>query len=240
MEHFIITTLHSIYNIDIDSLKKYLTLVMNYKTDEIYTELHHILPKSLFPQYKNDKWNLVRLSAKDHFYAHYYLHKALPNEPKMTFALWGMCNQKSPCHQERDYINQHTEEMSKIYEEAKIAHSELFRQRQLINNTMKGRTKENSPYYGIPRPKDVVDKMIENHWARWRKPWQHNMAKDFVWKNAEHIYHKWNEFDKCGRRALETKINYPRDSLNTIHLHFTKGWIPSYDDSYMEWIKSNP
>lgn len=234
------TILQSIHkDVDLDYLEKYINLVTEYKTDKEYTELHHILPKSLFPQYKTEKWNLVKLSGVDHFYAHYYLHKALPLEPNMTFALWGMCNQQSPNHADREYIDNHTQEISLIYEEARIAHSKLFQERQLLNNTMKGRTKEKSPFFGAKRPKEVVDKMIKNHWSKWRKPWDHNMADELVWKNAIYIYNKWVEFNKPGFKALETKIGYRRNSLNTIYLHFTKGWIPAQDQSYADWLSLN-
>jgi hypothetical protein len=238
MRDYFTITLQSIYkDVNREYLTKYLSLVLDYKTDAEYTELHHILPKSLFPQYKNDKWNIVRLSAKDHFYAHYYLHKAIPNDPNMTFGLWGMCNQQSPTHRDRDYIDNRTEEIAKIYEEARIAHSKLFQERQLLNNTMKGRTKENSPFFGKKRPKEVVDKMTTNHWSKWRKPWQHNMADKFVWSNAITIYNKWVESEKCGFKALETKLGYRHNSLNTIHFHFKKGWIPKSDQSYLDWLK---
>lgn len=237
MKDYFITIIQTIYtNVNYIYLEKYLSLVLDYKTDVEYKESHHILPKALFPQYKNDKWNLVKLSAKDHFFAHYYLHKAIPNEPKMTFGLWGMCNQKSPNHAERDYIDNHTEEISAIYEEARIAHSNLFQERQILNNTMKGRTKENSPFFGKKRPADVVAKITANHWSKWRKPWDHNMADKSVWLDAAMLYDTWINHGRCGRKALETILIRRKDSLNTIHLHFTKGWIPSDDQSYTDWL----
>jgi hypothetical protein len=48
-------------------------------------EGHHILPKSLFPEYKKERWNIVYMSAKDHFVAHYLLLKCVNNRT-MTFA----------------------------------------------------------------------------------------------------------------------------------------------------------
>lgn len=38
-----------------------------YKADGIYYETHHILPKSLFPLWKNKKSNLVLLTARRTF-----------------------------------------------------------------------------------------------------------------------------------------------------------------------------
>lgn len=49
------------------------------------TESHHILPKSLFPEFKTSKWNLVNLSIENHIMAHYWLAKS--GNYKMGYAL---------------------------------------------------------------------------------------------------------------------------------------------------------
>jgi hypothetical protein len=237
MRDYFITTIRGIFvDVNQEYLDRYLSLVLDYIPVYDYIERHHILPKSLFPQYKKDKWNIVSLSAKDHFLAHYYLHKALPNEPNMTFGLWGMCNQKSPNHTDRTYIDDNVDEFAAIYEEARIAHAALFQERQLLNNTMKGRTKENSPFFGKKRSKDIVDKMTANHWSKWRKPWNHNMADKSVWMDSITLYNTWMQSEKCGRKALETQLGRRKDSLNTIHSHFVKGWNPLTDQSFIDWL----
>jgi hypothetical protein len=35
-----------------------------------YTEFHHILPRSTFPEFKQDEWNIVKLEYIDHILAH--------------------------------------------------------------------------------------------------------------------------------------------------------------------------
>lgn len=50
-------------------LKWYISICETVYLDE-YTEKHHILPKSIFPQFSSFKehpWNMARLSAKAHF-----------------------------------------------------------------------------------------------------------------------------------------------------------------------------
>lgn len=42
---------------------------------DVYAEKHHILPRALFPKHKKSKKNLVRLTAKEHFIAHFHLAK---------------------------------------------------------------------------------------------------------------------------------------------------------------------
>ena len=54
-------------------------------TRRYYTEKHHILPSSLFPEYKKEKWNIVVLSGREHFLVHYLLAK-LTNHNSMWFA----------------------------------------------------------------------------------------------------------------------------------------------------------
>lgn len=56
------------------------------KDDNVYYELHHILPKSLFPLWKTKKSNLVLLTAREHFICHKLLTKIYPSKA-MYFAL---------------------------------------------------------------------------------------------------------------------------------------------------------
>lgn len=49
------------------------------KGDGKYYELHHILPKSLFPNWKRRKTNLVLLTAKEHYFVHELLYKIYPS-----------------------------------------------------------------------------------------------------------------------------------------------------------------
>jgi hypothetical protein len=60
------------------------------KTDDIYYEAHHILPKSLFPLWKNRKSNLVLLTAREHLFCHMLLVKIYPKSHEMWSALWYM------------------------------------------------------------------------------------------------------------------------------------------------------
>jgi len=60
--------------------------------DSEYTERHHWYPKSLYPEYSKEDWNIVRLTAKEHYLSHYLLHKMLPSCSKMSYAFWRMSN----------------------------------------------------------------------------------------------------------------------------------------------------
>lgn len=102
------------------------------KGDEYY-ESHHIVPKSLGGI--NDSWNLVLLTAKEHFIVHHLLTKfaAGKHKQKMHHAFWYMCN-----------LNK-TKITSTIYETARKQKSKI------ISETMSGK---NCPAYGRVHTKE--------------------------------------------------------------------------------------
>src|SRR5574343_75476 len=55
---------------------------------EIYYERHHILPSSLGGD--NSDKNLIKLTAREHFLAHWLLWRIYRNK-KMSDAFWNMC-----------------------------------------------------------------------------------------------------------------------------------------------------
>ena len=90
-----------------------------------YTETHHIVPRSLGG--KDDKENLVKLSAREHYICHLLLtkiYKKGTNEYfKMVHAYMMMCTTKT---QDRDYkVN------SRLYENYKIEYSNIMSVNQL-------------------------------------------------------------------------------------------------------------
>ena len=90
-----------------------------------YKEIHHILPKSLGGT--NDQHNLITLTARQHFIAHWMLWKTYRN-PKMTLAFWSMRMIKGDRHFK---IN------SKTYQLLKEEHASIQSTRMKLNNPMK-------------------------------------------------------------------------------------------------------
>jgi len=70
----------------------YLKIISNAKKQNrskhngVYYELHHVLPKSIFPNWKNKKSSLVLLTAREHFFCHQLLTKIYPGRA-MNYAL---------------------------------------------------------------------------------------------------------------------------------------------------------
>jgi hypothetical protein len=86
---------------------------------EGYSEKHHIVPKCLGGS--NDKENLVRLTAREHFIIHKLLCEIYPNESKLHYAVWLMANMKGD-NQLRDY-KIGSKEYQKIRETFSLIHS---------------------------------------------------------------------------------------------------------------------
>ena len=76
----------------INMVNRYISFIEYKKlnTPAVY-EVHHILPQSIFPEYKlfsNSPWNAVKLSLRCHYIAHIMLHYIFGE--KMTYALYRM------------------------------------------------------------------------------------------------------------------------------------------------------
>lgn len=103
--------------------KYYYNIINNAKSrnisKNIYTERHHIIPKSLGGD--NSKSNLVKLTAREHFLCHWLLTKMTTNHDKikMMSGLWMMSNIKNEHHQ-RYIIN------SRTYENIRISTAKEF------------------------------------------------------------------------------------------------------------------
>ena len=58
---------------------------------EQYFEFHHVLPKSIYPNWTKRKSNIVALTAREHFFCHMLLYKIFPCK-SMSFALYQMAS----------------------------------------------------------------------------------------------------------------------------------------------------
>jgi len=84
-----------------------------------YYEQHHIIPKS--EGGLDDNSNLVKLTAREHFIAHWLLYRINPSIPARAFSFWRMCRGRGStpkCHW--IVIS------SRCYEEARLAHSKAI------------------------------------------------------------------------------------------------------------------
>lgn len=109
-----------------DALIKKAKLSNRRKTDNVYYEKHHIIPKCIGGLDTKD--NLILLTAREHFLAHKLLCEIYPDNHKLKYALWMMliC---SGGNQSRDYI---TNISAREFERIRIQHV------QLLSHKMRG------------------------------------------------------------------------------------------------------
>jgi len=107
------------------------------QTPEIYTEKHHIVPKSLGGCNHPD--NIVVLTAREHFVCHWLLTKMVPVEDKqkMIYAWWAMANQKRPDQirykitgRKYQIVKEHAIKNHKSYRHNKDARNKLSKARK--------------------------------------------------------------------------------------------------------------
>ena len=99
----------------------------NNKKSSTKTHRHHICPraKDMFPEYESfskNKWNMARLTPRQHFIAHIMLWKAYPNVSSQFNAVWQMK------HRNNEQMN------SRLYESALLEHSKVSSAR--LRNTI--------------------------------------------------------------------------------------------------------
>jgi hypothetical protein len=150
------------YNILIERAKKEnrRKLNKNHK-DYVYYENHHILPKSIHPEYEKSNWNQVLLTAPEHFKTHFYLlfmYNDKLNNYKMNCAFVRFVqgidyNTKNKLNSEEiDIISNLLEEYSQEYLIAKQKRNEGF------SKLFSGK---NHPCYGKKQTEEHINKRKE-------------------------------------------------------------------------------
>jgi hypothetical protein len=124
----------------------YVKTLKRFKGDGNYYEVHHIKLKSLNGD--DSKENLVLLTAREHYLAHYLLTKIIPCQ--QTFAAFWMFHSKNTKSLHLHYLN------SRFYEWAR-----LCVQTNMINN----------PPMKNEKSRLKMTKTIKNQYTNGRKPW---------------------------------------------------------------------
>lgn len=126
-------------------MREYFDIIDNAKsrgwcksTSDVYLEIHHILPKCLGGNDESE--NLVALTAKEHYMAHYYLTKMHPDNDKICYAfhLMNSCGDR----QQRVILPD-------LYEKNKI------KMAKFVSNRLKGKKQS----------KDHIEKRSKSRWS---------------------------------------------------------------------------
>lgn len=130
---------------------------------DCYTERHHIIPRCIGGT--DVKENLVDLTAREHFICHRLLVNIHPNNNKLKFALWAMCNMKSK--RQSRYVPS-----SRIYESIKLEVIKIISEKKKgVKLTEEHKRKTSETLKGRKRPQEVVDKIYKK---RLESGWKHS------------------------------------------------------------------
>ncbi|EOD5326739.1 NUMOD3 domain-containing DNA-binding protein [Vibrio parahaemolyticus] len=203
-------------------LEKYLEIVSS-DDDVEYTEAHHILPKSIWPQFKDFKehpYNCVHLSAYHHFMAHYYFSMA-------TNACWHAVRMMANTRQETGFKNcsgAEIHEIASLYESCRgnIKLSEEHKAK--IGAWQKGKLKSEShkskmsaSHKGKKLSDETKAKIGASHKGQKRSEETKSkmsaaLRKGEHWQKYDELFQLWinNNTPKYGRfRTIAVANNYP-------------------------------
>ena len=151
-----------------DNVSEYLDFIKSIQSlgdrDLEYCEHHHIVPKSVDSRLSKNKYNIIRLTAKEHFIAHQLLCEIFTGDLKckMTLALNLMMHPNATTK----YIPD-ADTYEKIRLESRKSQSRLF-------------SGENNPFYGHKHSEESRKKISES--SKNQVPWNKGMEMSDEYK----------------------------------------------------------
>lgn len=208
-------------------------------------ESHHCWPKSL--NGVNKKWNLVNLTAREHFLAHWMLWKALRNT-SMTSAFWTQSNVNGVRLNSKTYSilkEELANNLRIIKTGTRLSQTTRLKISSSLSGLMVG---DKNPMYGRTLSKDHKAKMSKSltgllagdrNPMRGTPPWLNPKTKDshrLIWSKAQDIYKSWVDGGRKGGYLMSKQfgIEFNRTAEN-IHMRFKGGWVPNEDPIWVDW-----
>lgn len=161
-------------------LNRYINLIEHYQknpSDDEYTESHHILPKSMFPEYENltkHPWNKIDLSGKAHYVAHKILWKAF-RDRKTCNAFWCMVTAK---RKEQDRYGKIT---SAEYEVLRKERAKHIKEKKVSKKTRNKMSVSQNKRYEDP---EELQKTSDASKETWQRP-EYREKMDKIQKSDE-------------------------------------------------------
>ena len=220
-----------------DYNKAYHNIIENAKNRTLtgYYEEHHIIPQCIGGD--NEKNNLVKLTAREHFIVHVLLHKMLPENNLLLLTVVMMTG----------YQNKKT---SKDYAWLKEKWSGIMKNE--FNPAKRGliRKGKNHPHYGKSMKnwisKDGIDRLSNrmkiNNPNKGKKAWEHPRSTKeckMIWWNANEYYKYWVQ-TKCSAHKMAKAFGYssPKGSHLNMYKKFNDMWIPLNDEHWKTFYDS--
>lgn len=177
-----------------EARRAYIKLIFNAKSKSEernvdlngYYEIHHIFPKSIYPEYVSNKHNLIKLTYKEHFIAHKLLAEFIPcYSTKFAFAMMGCV------------VN---DKQKRVLEEITPEEYELCRKARI--DAYKNRTEEEEK-------KILYDKVNETIHSKYKK----EEITEFHRKGWETVL-KLGKLDEMLEKRKQTISNFNEEQLN--------------------------
>ena len=194
-------------------LYKYIKFIKNcqQKNDDLtgYTEKHHICPKAktLFPEYSSFTlfpWNMVKLTARQHFIAHWMLARAYGGE--MWYALKMMRDCKN------GYQERYTIKSGRLYEEIRKNIIMTDETKNKISESQRGKCKSEEHRKKLSKPKS------EEHRKKLSKPKSEEHRKKLkAHLDEKRVIPEWSEkrkLDQSIRMSGNENPNYGKSDHN--------------------------
>ena len=172
---------------------------------DCYNESHHIIPRCMGGS--DEKENLVNLTAREHFICHRLLVQIHPDNNKLKFALWAMCNMKSK--RQSRYVPS-----SRVYESIKIEVIKLISEKKKgVKLSEEHKRKTSETLKGRKRPQEVIDKMVNTR------------KENGGWFHSEETKDKIKSNNGMKRQEVRDKLkgreisNETRKKLSDVSVH---------------------
>ncbi|UPW42414.1 hypothetical protein EBPHNEJP_00116 [Salmonella phage CF-SP2] len=203
-----------------------------------YTESHHIIPKCMGGT--NDKSNLVNLSSKDHYIAHWLLTKMYPENSALKYALWRMTtrmhlnsvelNSKEYSKNREIFVKEKSKEMKEYFKnpENLKAHSntmkKVYSNNKVIENCSKA---QKLSYHNNPEIRERISASLKKwHSSIEAKDIQRKIKRTHpIWSEPlfSKLFDLWESFEnpKCGKfKTIAIANGFPITSYQKIIDYF--------------------
>ncbi|UQS93669.1 homing endonuclease [Acinetobacter phage AC4] len=183
---------------------------------EVYYEVHHILPKSLFPEYEYEPSNLVKLTLYDHYVAHYIIAKT--KNPKMLYAFNMMSRAKKAMSD--DQLN----EAAEMYAELKREFAEMVREQALQRPPMAQESRDKIGMFTKGTIQTGGKRITQEEYYANPEKYVHHMTG---------THHSEETKQKMSENGIKGKVCYY--NIKTLETRYE-------DESFAhpEWLQGNP
>jgi len=209
--------------------KHYSALIERAKTrtllKDIYTEYHHIIPKCMGGT--NDKPNLIKLTAEEHYVAHQLLVKIYPKESGLIYAVNMMSGNKIGKRNNKSFgwIRRKNAEIAR---KTQLGRKHSKETRLKMSNAHKGKIVSEETRIKLRKPRNYTDKIKQkisnthkgkivseetrlkisnaNKGRLMSKEWKNNISKALKGKKWEVVICPY--CNKSGGKPLMTRYHF--------------------------------